>query len=656
MVLLAAALFLVPHLTGSFADNNNNSASGTVTPDVTGGGAEDALTSGAAVATAAQGTITSYRILSDPSQEVVSKRTLLQLSRDGGLHFADVAKRPGGETPLIAVGWDSAHPERVAVTTADLVYLSEDAGTTWREIVVKDQINRNVKLTAVALSPYDKNHMLLGTSFDGFYESADGGAKWDQISNAKPLEFFSRGAGFTEEVSSISYDPNDAESIDFTLGFGYGSYRYNIRAKSVVRLDSGPMPSYSEKPVAVDNTIETSKDSPGVSAAVARRVEARDRTGIYVSPVNARKDRIGEYLALAKKEGFNSIVVDFKDDFGYLRYASDNAIAKATGAVRPLFDAKNLVEQAHAAGVYVIARMVVFKDEQLYGYQNHKYALWDTKRNAPWGVFREEQVPVAETTQPAANANGSATTGSTAAASSGSASTAGGDSTGADTKPQTVSKSVQVEYWVDPYSQFVWDYNAALAKEIQDLGVDEIQFDYIRFPSDGDTASIQARFKPDGMDRVQALSSFLKRAREELNVPISIDVYGFNAWYRTNYLGQDVEELSRYVDVICPMFYPSHFTRSFYGAMSYLDRAKFIYREGSNRAQAIVATRSIIRPWVQSFLIGGELKFDTSTYTQYLIDQLEGAQEGSASGFTLWNASGRYYMITGPLNAYTAGN
>ena len=106
---------------------------------------------------------------------------------------------------------------------------------------------------------------------------------------------------------------------------------------------------------------------------------------------------------------------------------------------------------------------------------------------------------------------------------------------------------------------------------------------------------------------------------------------------------------SRYVDVIQPMFYPSHFPRDFLGSMEYMPRAKYIYEEGTRRADYIVEGRSLIRPYVQAFRIGGELSFTQAVYSTYLQDQVQGTLDGAGSGFTLWNASNDYYMVTVPL-------
>jgi hypothetical protein len=114
-------------------------------------------------------------------------------------------------------------------------------------------------------------------------------------------------------------------------------------------------------------------------------------------------------------------------------------------------------------------------------------------------------------------------------------------------------------------------------------------------------------------------------------------------------VAQNIEMYSRYVDVIQPMFYPSHFPRDFLGSMEYMARARYIYEEGTKRSAYIVEGRSVIRPYVQAFRIGGELAFPAPVYSTYLLNQVKGSLEGAGSGFTLWNASNDYYMVTVPL-------
>jgi hypothetical protein len=138
-----------------------------------------------------------------------------------------------------------------------------------------------------------------------------------------------------------------------------------------------------------------------------------------------------------------------------------------------------------------------------------------------------------------------------------------------------------------------------------------------------------------------------------VTIPIGTDVYGYCGWARiSGWVAQNIEEISRYVDVISPMYYPSHFPQDFLGSMQYIPRAGYIYKEGGDRASRIVEGRCLIRPYVQAFRLGGELKFTRAVYTNYLISQIQGTLQGASSGFTLWNASNDYYMVTVPLIQY----
>ena len=350
----------------------------------------------------------------------------------------------------------------------------------------------------------------------------------------------------------------------------------------------------------------TGPEGIGAAAPLPR---AALRNGIYIRADRAVK-ALPEYLDLLARHGLDSIVIDFKTDDGRLTYDSELPLARAMGAAPGPIKLDRLIADAHAAGIYVIARLVVFKDPFLFDWDNHRLAIWDTAQAGPW----RHLVPA-------------------------------GDDSG--------DKMVQREHWVDPFAPEVWQYNVAVAEELAVRGVDEIQFDYIRFPSDGPTERATYRHRRPGMRRVDAIESFLALARERLQVPISTDLFGFNSWYRAgNFIGQDIEVLSEYADVISPMFYPSHFPNHFLDDRSYTERAYAIYEAGVRRAQRMVRGRAFIRPYVQAFLIGRELRMEEEEYSRYLTRQLDGNRAAAGSGFTLWNASNRYYMVTEPLQPY----
>lgn len=544
---------------------------------------------------------------------------------------------------LTSIGVDPSDGKRVAVTTAMGVFLSKDAGRTWKPIPIDKAIRASTYITAVALSPFDKSTIAVGTSFRGYFVTNNDGKKWS--AETKHLGFLYRGAGFYEEVAAIAYSPRKKGEMYLGIGFGGEVYRstdggkqWNSTAfpgakKDVVRdlnvrrgsSSSGKDPwilhvstqrtYYSYDPA----TASWKNDGPAPAppapspAKQKRMAEAANRAGIYISPWQAAAPRLGHWISFLKKNGLNTLVVDVKDDHGHITYNSQLPFAHKIGAVHPYFNIQHLIKVAHENGIYVIGRLVVFKDKYMYRYDHHRYAIWDPQRNAPWGYFQKEV-----------------------------------------NKKTGKVKMVQKEFWVDPFAERVWRYNVNVAKELQRDGINEIQFDYIRFPSQVTTKNAVYRFRRKGMTEEDALESFLRMARAQLKVPISVDIFGYNGWYpNAGWVGQDIEVYANYADVVSPMYYPSLFPRDFLPGMPYLKWSTYLYRMGTWRAKRIVDGRAVVRPFVQAFLLGPyELKMDKARYTKYLRSQLKGAQEGNSSGFLLWNFGTDYYMVTFPLTPY----
>jgi hypothetical protein len=202
------------------------------------------------------------------------------------------------------------------------------------------------------------------------------------------------------------------------------------------------------------------------------------------------------------------------------------------------------------------------------------------------------------------------------------------------------------ETWVDPYSEEVWEYNSDVAKELVARGFDEIQFDYIRFPTDGINLSNAAyRWREAGMDKESAMLSFLRHARKNIPAPISIDIYGANGWYRTGArTGQEVEMLAPYVDVICPMYYPSHFEQDFLAQNPAEERPYRIYYQGTKRTEHIARGQAVIRSWIQAFYLN--VSYDRQYYNaDYVLREVQGVRDAGNPGLTHWNNSGRYEDI-----------
>jgi protocatechuate 3,4-dioxygenase beta subunit len=280
----------------------------------------------------------------------------------------------------------------------------------------------------------------------------------------------------------------------------------------------------------------------------------------------------------------NSLVVDVKGDRGYLAYDSQIPLAVELGVSRGREDwlpLDELLAEAQARGIYTIARMVVFKDNPL--------ALGRPE----WAVGR---------------ADGTVWT--------------DGEGLG----------------WGNPFREEVWDYNIAIAQELAALGFDEVQFDYLRFPSDGDIGAIAYAEENTLETRSAAIREFTRRVTEALRpygVFTSADVFGLTVWVDPESdmsIGQRVIDVAPLVDYLCPMVYPSTF-RS--GNLGYADPSAYpydvIYRS-QLAAEARVPPTTRVRPWLQAYWY---------TLDEMLI-QKQAATDAGASGWTFWNAGGVY--------------
>ncbi len=328
------------------------------------------------------------------------------------------------------------------------------------------------------------------------------------------------------------------------------------------------------------------------------------RDALYIPVWQATTDEgINSFLDIMERNKLNSAVVDMKDDYGFLRYDTKDPLVLSKGAVSSYaVKLDQFVNKMKEKDIYLIARVVVFKDRTLSRYKGGAYAVWNSKKNAPWVGIRSESEEETD---------------------------------------------YYDENWVDPYCEYVWEYNTAIAKELIDRGFDEIQFDYIRFPTDGiNLGNASYRYRESGMTRESALMSFLSYARKNVDAPIGIDIYGANGWYRTGArTGQDVEILARSVDVICPMFYPSHFENTFLAHEPEADRPYRIYFYGSYRNAVIGRNRILVRSWIQAFYLN--VSYDRKYYnTEYIRKELFGVRDSTNSGFMHWNNSGRYGDIS----------
>jgi hypothetical protein len=200
-------------------------------------------------------------------------------------------------------------------------------------------------------------------------------------------------------------------------------------------------------------------------------------------------------------------------------------------------------------------------------------------------------------------------------------------------------------HWANPYDKRVWDYTIALCQELIDLGIDEIQFDYLRFPTDGDLSTIEYPVILQGTTREECIGKFLAYAHSRLKpsgVVLSVDVFGLTAWKTVDFgVGQVLEQIIPHVDVICPMLYPSHFPENF---LNLENPGQYPYRIMKQSLEEMKKrTDKEIRPWIQGFW-----------YTpEEIIAQLQGVMENEVQNWTIWNPAGRYSQTFDALAIHT---
>ena len=315
--------------------------------------------------------------------------------------------------------------------------------------------------------------------------------------------------------------------------------------------------------------------------------------GLYVNRWAALGRKMWQLIDVAKRTEINALVIDVKDDRGYVLYRSRVALAREIGAdtVQPMRPerVRAVLDTMRAYGIYPIARIVVAKDPLL------------AANKTAWAIRRADDTSVLWRDK-----NG---------------------------KP-----------WLDPHHDGPWRYAAELACEAVELGFAEIQLDYVRFPDE--TRLVREAAFPQARDRerAQVIREQLLTTRRwlrSLGVPVTADVFGLTATDTTDMgIGQKWELFVDAVDVVLPMIYPSHFARGTYGlsnpnAYPYetIDRAL----KDAKRRSAAVANAARLVPWYQDFTLG------PPRYTaEHVRAQIRAGYDNGFQSWILWNPRSAY--------------
>jgi hypothetical protein len=313
--------------------------------------------------------------------------------------------------------------------------------------------------------------------------------------------------------------------------------------------------------------------------------------GLYYTGSSAGNEKIIASIPSLIKAGVNTIVFDAKDVTGIVNYNSHipDVVEFGTNQKHAITDIDKLIRVLKKNNIYVIARVAIFRDILL-AKKMPSYAIHSKRTGAIWNE-RESEI------------------------------------------------------WCDPTNRDVQDYNLQIAVELANKGVDEIQFDYIRFPTAGDLSDARFAWSYGVMNKDKCIEQFLSRAHHEMasrNVNFSIDVFGVVAWGYEGDIektGQRIELLSKYCDVISPMLYPSHFNDHFDGYAKPGDAPYYFIYTGCQKFRARAGTTPI-RPWLQAF------GWRVSNYNaQYILEQMRASDDARSAGYLFWNAANSYDTV-----------
>jgi hypothetical protein len=297
-------------------------------------------------------------------------------------------------------------------------------------------------------------------------------------------------------------------------------------------------------------------------------------------------------LELLERTELNTLIVDVKGDRGFISYKSDVPLAQAIGATRvtTFRDVDALLPALKAQGIYTIARIVAFKDPVLAA-ARPEWAILDARTGEPW-IDHEGLA------------------------------------------------------WVDPFRPEAWAYIISVAKEAAEKGFDEIQFDYIRFPSDGGIQHALYSRPPDMAERMAAINGFLAEAAaalKPLGAFVAADVFGYTLWNTDDTgIGQRIEDMARYLDVLSPMVYPSSYHLGIPGYRNPIAYPyEIVYHSLIRARERLRGSPVRIRPWLQDFR---DYAFDRRRYTpREVLAEIRGSEEAvGADGWMLWNPRVRY--------------
>lgn len=336
---------------------------------------------------------------------------------------------------------------------------------------------------------------------------------------------------------------------------------------------------------------------------VTHRATPEPLKALYMTSWVAGSKKLRDRLVnLIDTTELNAVVIDIKDYTGKIAFEVEDPELKKFGSVEErITDIKEFIGELHDKDIYVIGRVSSFQDSFLV--KTHpEYAVKDTA-----GLVWKDYKGVS---------------------------------------------------WLDAGAKPVWDYLISISEQAYAFGFDEINFDYIRFPSDGNMKDIAYPFS-EGRIKSEVIKDFFEYVGDKLrekNIPTSADLFGMTTSNRDDLgIGQVIENALAHFDYVSPMVYPSHYPANFNGMANPSSRPYetilFAMQKGKERAIAASTTPLKLRPWLQDFSIRGV------TYTPQMVrDQIRATYDVGLTSWMMWNASNVYTNSAYELASSTVNN
>lgn len=389
--------------------------------------------------------------------------------------------------------------------------------------------------------------------------------------------------------------------ILFLIGGGLCFFVLNIESSYIVEVQGSNAQEakkgtfYAEKKL---NSNDFENNNSKILVSNQFKFPPQIVRGLYATGWSAgSENKLNQLISVIKKNNLNSIVIDIKDYSGELSYKASSSKAYQIGALNnvKILDINKVIQKLHNENIYVIGRITVFQDP-IFAQNNSSQAVKNKLTGQIW-------------------------------------------------------KDRKGLSWVDPQSQDFWNYIIEISQDAWRRGFDELNFDYIRFPSDGDLNTISYPIWDEKISKQEAIRNFYKYLRENLqDIKISADVFGLTTISQDDLgIGQIIEDNYAYFDVVCPMIYPSHF---YSGTFGYKNPAEYPYEvikksleEARLRLEKISSSSNVVlRPWLQVFDLGAKYDKKMINLEVKAVEEVLG-QSKYFGGYLFWDPENNYLNL-----------